>query len=263
MRVIRWDQAIHGAIGENVPSVATIGVFDGLHKGHQALVNAVKEHAQGRRTMAVTFTKNPKQVMAPANYAGDLFSLDQKLEAFAANGLDLCLLIDFSENFSKMSGEDFIQSLVQSCGVRSFIVGWDFTCGYRLSTKAVDLRRIAANHTVEVDIIAPVLLDGTVVSSSKIRAALLEGRTDLALAMLGSPYTLDVRGYSIESRADIRFATLDARLSVIPAQGRYAAWLRVDDRLSAVSVQVQENGIVQWNASTEVKPDFIVFGQKL
>jgi len=249
--------------GENVPSIATIGVFDGLHKGHQALVNAVREQASGNRTIAVTFTKNPKQVMAPAQYAGDLFSPRQKLEAFAASGLDLCILIDFSENFSKMSGEDFIQSLVQSCGVRSFIVGWDFTCGYRLSTKAVDLRHIAALHGARVDIIAPVLLDGALVSSSKIRSTLLQGRTDLALAMLGSPYTLDVRGYGMESRADVRFTKLDASLSVIPAQGRYAAQVRKDDRIVAESVLVLEQGIVQWNASTEVKPDFIVFGQKL
>ncbi len=248
---------------ENVPSIATIGVFDGLHKGHQALVQAVKDRAAGLRTVAVTFTKNPKQVMAPEHYAGDLFSLEQKLEAFASNRFDLCILIDFSENFSKMSGEDFIQSLVRSCGVRSFIVGWDFTCGYRLSTKAVDLRRIAALHNASVGIIAPVLLEGAVISSSKIRAALLEGQTDLALAMLGSPYALDVRGYGIESRADVRFSRLDASLSVIPAHGRYAAQVRKDDRIIADSVLVIEQGIVQWNASTEVKPDFIVFGQKL
>ncbi len=263
MRVISWDEATDSRKQENIPSIATIGVFDGLHKGHQALVDAVRGQAGENRKIVVTFTKNPKQVKAPAQYAGDLFSLEQKLAAFADNKMDLCILIDFSENFSKMSGEDFIHSLVKSCGVRFFIVGWDFTCGYRLSTKAVDLRRIAALHKASVDIVPPVLLDGTVVSSSKIRSALLEGRTDLALAMLGSPYTLDVRGYGMESRANVRFAKLDASLSVIPAQGRYAASLRKDELIIADSVLVLEHGIVQWNASTEVKPDFIVFGQKL
>jgi riboflavin kinase / FMN adenylyltransferase len=87
--------------------------------------------------VAITFKENPKKSTRLHKPSGNLVSLAQKLELMEAAGIQVCVLIDFSANFSKMGGYEFISILVKSCGVRTFVVGSDFKCGHRLSTDAL------------------------------------------------------------------------------------------------------------------------------
>lgn len=218
MTVSTWEEACAGAL-DPARSAVTIGVFDGVHKGHQELVRRVV--ASGFKPAAVTFTAHPKLVTAPERFGGSLQTLGQKLASLESLGVSLCVLIDFSGDFSKLTGNEFVSTLVRSCGARYFAVGNDFRCGYRMMTDARAMRSIAAELGAEVDIVEPVMVDGVRVSSSVIRSLLREGRTDRALAMLGRPYTLDLRALESVGDASSFVVRPSQRGYVLPREGAY------------------------------------------
>lgn len=237
MRVASWEEATGGAVGAEA-SALTIGVFDGVHKGHQELVRRVV--AGGLRPAVVTFTAHPKLVTAPERFGGSLQTLDQKLASLESLGVSLCVLIDFSGDFSKLTGNEFVSTLVRSCGARYFAVGNDFRCGYRMMTDARAMRSIAAELGAEVDIVEPVTVDGVRVSSSVIRSLLREGRTDRALAMLGRPYTLDLRAFEAVDDARSFVVRPTQRGYVLPREGAYDGRLVGRDGVLDVAILVAE-----------------------
>lgn len=237
MKVSSWEEATGASVGAE-DSALTIGVFDGVHKGHQELVRRVV--ASGLRPVAVTFTAHPKLVTAPERFGGSLQTLDQKLASLEALGVSLCVLIDFSGDFSKLTGNEFVSTLVRSCGARYFAVGNDFRCGYRMMTDARAMRRIAAELGAEVDIVEPVSVDGVRVSSSVIRSLLREGRTDRALAMLGRPYTLDLRAFEAVADDSSLAIRPSRRGYVLPREGSYEGRLTRRDGALRVAVRVSE-----------------------
>lgn len=243
MRIYSWDEAMSGAFGDSPePAAATVGVFDGLHRGHLELVRRVV--GSGLHPLVFTFRGNPKRETAPHRPTAALFSLSQKLEALAAEGVQTLVLIDFSPNFSKLHGKDFIASLVGSCGVRSFVVGSDFKCGYRLSTDARDLMRIAPALGAQAEVVEPLLYDGEPVSSSRIRHAVSSGRMDLALAMLGRPYALDLRGAQPETAGGIARVCLHGAGLQLPGRGLYRALADGEPAL----VRAFQDGRLEWES---------------
>lgn len=253
MDVLSWNEAI---AGPPVPSAATIGVFDGLHIGHMALVAKVCAQAPGLRPLAVTFRENPKRLTAPHRPTGALFSLEQKLSTLESAGVAAAVLIDFSGNFSKLAGKDFISLLVRSCGVRSFVVGSDFKCGHRLSTDSAALAEIALSLGASTEVVQPVLFGGEAVSSSRIRAAIADGRMDLALAMLGRPYALDLRGLDMESAGGKEGFSPHGKGLVMPKPGDYEA--RLDGW--PITASVLKGGRVEWAGQGRKAPAFLEFG---
>ncbi len=223
MRIISWNELVGGELGrEPAPSAMTVGVFDGVHRGHQELVRRVRETDGSLVPTAVTFADNPKRVTAPERFSGMLQTLEQKLETLEGYGIRLCILIDFSGNFSKLGGKEFVSTLVKSGGARFFAIGSDFKCGHKLSTDAEGVRSIAASLGAEVDIVDPVLVEGDKVSSSLIRSVLREGRTDRAFAMLGRPYTLDLRVFDKEVSESVLNLLPRQRGYVLPRAGSYS-----------------------------------------
>ena len=111
MRVVTWASVMDGTDPVSTHTSATIGVFDGLHLGHRALVSRVVARSPGLVPAAFTFTDNPKKTTRPNRFSGCLFSLDQKLAALEDAGIQLCVLIDFSGNFSKLAGSEFVSTL--------------------------------------------------------------------------------------------------------------------------------------------------------
>lgn len=266
MRVATWDEMLTDAAEMPDRSAVTVGVFDGLHRGHRALVSRVVSMAPGLMPVAVTFKDNPKKVTRPHRFSGDLFSVDQKLAALAEAGIELCILIDFSGNFSKLAGSEFVSTLVRFCGVRTFVVGSDFKCGHRLSTDARGLEAIASGLGVSTEIVEPVTFEGDIVSSSRIRSAIENGRTDLALAMLGRPYTLDLRGIGIDSVGSEAMAVIRGRGLVEPAPGIYEATLLGSNVHKDIEATLRLDGTVLWPIngwSGGIEPDFLAFGPKI
>jgi riboflavin kinase/FMN adenylyltransferase len=180
--IIDWDDLINGKEWDE-KSAVTIGVFDGVHRGHRALIDRI---TAGRyKSVAVTFKISPRQFFYKDSYQGDIVSLERKLELFAEAGLDSCVLIDFSDNFSKITGIDFIKRLARAVNMRHLVVGADFHCGYRNDTDAAAIKRFAEGAGIVAGIVKPVMEGGLPVSSSRIRHALASGEYVLAAALLG------------------------------------------------------------------------------
>ncbi|OHD27665.1 MAG: hypothetical protein A2Y38_23680 [Spirochaetes bacterium GWB1_59_5] len=266
MRIVSWEAVVCGM--ETMPerTAATIGVFDGLHLGHRALVSRVVASASELVPVAVTFKENPKKVTKPHRDFGSLFSLDQKLAALAEAGIEQCVLIDFSGNFSKLAGSEFVLTLIRSFGVRSFVVGSDFKCGHRLSTDATGLKAIAVSLGAEAEIVEPVTIEGEAVSSSRIRSAIADGRTDLALAMLGRPYTLDLRSVELGYDGALTAVSLRGCGLVEPAPGIYEATLICRTGRRDVEATLRLDGLLQWpraESAFDGEPAFLAFGPKI
>jgi FAD synthase len=134
----------------------------------------------------VTFKQNPLQVLNPEAFTGNISSLEQKLGILEAFGVHLTVLIDFSQEFSKISGSGFIDLLLDK-PVKLIAVGRNFRCGYKLDTGAEEIRKLAEARGVEAWIAPPVMDEGEPVSSSRIRQALAAGRRAEAERLLGRP----------------------------------------------------------------------------
>jgi cytidyltransferase-like protein len=222
MRVLSWEDFV-GQKGFARPIAATVGVFDGLHIGHRRLIEKVFSHGLKRLSCVFTFQENPKRYLSPETFKGSLFSLDQKLEMLEALGLDLCVLIDFSGNFGKLAGRDFLSLLEEKGRLEYMVVGSNFSCGYKLDTNARDIADFYSSRGVLADVFEPVLWDGQPVSSSRIRAAIIEGKLEDAAAMLGRGYELDLGSLApLESDSD-RVVYARPPDFVLPPEGTYEA----------------------------------------
>ncbi|MDR2792366.1 MAG: FAD synthetase family protein [Treponema sp.] len=182
MQTLNWNDVITNA-AEYPPSAMTIGVFDGVHLGHQALIRKVTE--RDFCPVVVTFRKNPKQVLAPRTYAGDIITLDEKLRIFECMGVQRTILIDFSEEFRHLKGCEFIELLIYKGNLRFLVVGNNFRCGYCLDTDAQSLKSITTKRGIGCEIVGPLISGGERISSSGIRAAMIAGDWAKAAAFLG------------------------------------------------------------------------------
>jgi len=221
MNTIDWEEYVEGRFTQR-PLAATIGVFDGIHKGHRKLIERVLARHPAT-PVAFTFTESPKKILRPSSYSGDIQTRSQKLEGFEALGIELCVLIDFSGNFSKLTGRDFLSRLHVRDSLESLAVGSDFRCGHRLDTDASAIAEFFKSCGVGVDIVTHVLLHGHPVSSSRIRSAISEGRLTDAADMLGRPFELDLRGSEFVGSDFGNVRVKRPATLVLPPAGEYEA----------------------------------------
>ena len=191
MHVINWDDFLSGRWPASdrhpsTPLALTIGVFDGLHIGHRALISRIRAEESCIPTV-VTFRENPMKTISRNRSALDIFSLAGKLAFLEALGVELSVLIDFSPEFSMINGRDFIGLLLGCHPVKLIAVGENFRCGQGSDTGATEIRHLAETRGVETWIAPPVMDEGQPVSSSRIRQALAAGRGAEADRLLGEP----------------------------------------------------------------------------
>jgi len=193
LRQINWDQLptmeAAGITGGKRTSL-TIGVFDGLHRGHQALIAKITAKAPELLPVVVSFRENPKRRASaspelPANTPRDIIGFEEKLALLDSLGVALCVIIDFSERFSKLSGAAFLEDLNRYLRPAYIALGTNFHCGHRRDTDAAAFKTLAEHLGIEAEIIPPVLEGGLPVSSSRIRAALEAGDAGTAELLLG------------------------------------------------------------------------------
>jgi len=192
MQVIDWEEYIdsHSSFLTSHSSLAlTVGVFDGIHLGHQVLIRKICARTPETVSIipaVITFKQNPlKIIKAESSFSGDIYTLDQKLCVFKELGVQLTVLIDFSRNFSKISGREFIDLLLGSRPVKLIAVGRNFRCGHNLDTGAGEIQNLAGMRGIETWIAEPVMDGGYPVSSSRIRQALASGQKAEAERLLG------------------------------------------------------------------------------
>lgn len=224
MKVLKWDEFRSERADRQLAVV--IGVFDGLHIGHRELVSRVVGRG-GLSSAVVTFADNPKKILTPESFDGRLSTLDQKLSLIEAMGVDLSVLIDFSGDFSKLPGRQFLSLLSESSRLRYLAVGSDFRCGYGLDTDAKGVRDFCQSRSVDVELLGAVQWAGLAVSSSRIRKAIVAGRIEEAEAMLGRPYEIDLRGARLAASDPV----VPTGGQASPPAGRYEARLSYEGTL--------------------------------
>lgn len=205
-----------------------IGVFDGVHLGHQQVIRqtTTDAHQHGAAAVAITFDRHPNAVVAPDRTPPLIYSLPQKLRAIASLGVDVTLLIRFDRDFSEQLADGFIRKLVSDFGqIHSICVGSNFTFGHRRSGNVALLRTLGQELKFIVHGLASVSLDGKTVSSTRIREAIQNGEIDAASQMLGRPYSVAgqiVRGDQLGRRLGFPTANLDVGHLALPPNGVYA-----------------------------------------
>jgi riboflavin kinase/FMN adenylyltransferase len=176
--------ALHGA-------VAAIGNFDGVHRGHRAVIDAATARAAalGAPAIAVTFEPHPRNVLRPSDPVFRLTDARSKLRLLATTGLDGALVLTFDRAFAAMSAEEFIaRILVGRLGVRGATIGFDFHFGHQRRGSPAFLAEQGKRHGFSVETAPPLEDEGRPVSSSSIRAALADGRVVEAAELLGYPW---------------------------------------------------------------------------
>jgi riboflavin kinase/FMN adenylyltransferase len=206
-----------------------IGMFDGVHLGHQQVIRQTLADAAQHEALAlvVTFDRHPNTVVAPQRVPPLIYSLGQKLRAIEALGVDATWLIPFDEPFSRRTGEEFVRGLVRDCGpLHSVCVGSEFSFGHKRSGNVALLGTLGRELHFSVHGLAALALDGQVVSSTRIREAIRAGQFDAASQMLGRGYALAstvIAGDQVGRELGFPTANLDARGLALPPNGVYAA----------------------------------------
>lgn len=183
------------------PSIVTLGVFDGLHLGHQAIVQTVVERAAatGAAATAVTFDPHPRAVLYPDSAPLLLQTFEQRLEGLRYLGVDQVVALEFDRDLAAVPAEEFVRRfLLDELGVREIFLGRGFAFGHKRGGTIELLRRLAERHGFVADEVPEVTLNGRRISSTAIRAMLADGRVNIARKMLGRPY--GVEGRVLEGR---------------------------------------------------------------
>ena len=206
-----------------------IGVFDGVHLGHQQIIRQTVADARQHDGLAlvVTFDKHPSRIVAPDRVPPLIYSQPQKLRTIESLGTDALLEIHFDKAFSEQSGETFIRGLARDLGrIQSICVGADFVFGQKRSGNVALLKTLGAELNFTVHGVSAVSLDGKVVSSTRIREAIRAGDFDAASQMLGRAYSfagMVVHGDKIGHKLGFPTANLDTTSLLLPPNGVYAA----------------------------------------
>ncbi|GAB2807589.1 bifunctional riboflavin kinase/FAD synthetase [Actinocorallia aurea] len=215
-------------------SVVTIGVFDGVHRGHQAVVGRAARLAAelGLPSVVITFDPHPDEVVRPGSHPPLLVSGVRRAELLGELGVDAVMVLPFTLELSRMGPDEFVQSvLVDRLHASHVIVGEDFRFGHKAKGDVPLLRELGEKYDFEAEGV-PLLADGDTISSTAIRAALADGRVEDAAHELGRPHRVEgivVRGHQ-RGRA-LGFPTANVESvphTAIPADGVYAGFLVCD-----------------------------------
>ncbi len=217
--------------------VATIGFFDGVHRGHRFLIDRVIEEAQrsGMLSAVITFDRHPREVLQ-TDYQPDLLStLDEKLLLLSKTHVDNTVVLHFDASLAALTAHDFMRDVLQGqLKVRKLIIGYDNRFGHNRSEGFDDYVRYGKELGIEVIRADAFLPDDVRVSSSVIRTCLREGRVEDANRLLGYDYTIESRivsGYQNGRKMGFPTANLDVTRcqQLLPASGVYAVLVRLKD----------------------------------
>jgi riboflavin kinase/FMN adenylyltransferase len=205
----------------------TIGNFDGVHLGHKRLIERVLEFArQGDLTPALlTFDPHPTRVVAPARTPRLLTTLQQREKLIRAEGIELIEALPFTAATAQLTPEEFVRGIVvERLGARAVVVGRNFRFGHKAAGDVHTLRELGIKYGFETAIAEEATWRGITISSSGIRALILEGKVSRACRMLGRPYALEgtvVHGHGIGAKKTVPTLNLSTAAEVLPAVGVY------------------------------------------
>lgn len=214
------------------PCAVTVGTFDGLHIGHQKIINRLKTVAAERHlcTTLVTFDPHPKVVVKPniGKELGLLTTLDEKMMLLEESGLDRLVIITFDDRFSQTAYEEFVKNiLIDKLGARAIIVGYDHGFGKNREGNFEKLQELSRKYGFYVEQIGPIDVEDEIIGSTLIRKFLKNGNVKQAQTYLGRPYSMVgkvIKGNNIGKRYNYPTANLEVidPHKLVPANGVYA-----------------------------------------
>ena len=246
-------------------SVITIGTFDGLHLGHQQIVNEVikKSKQINGRNFLLTFEPHPRKIIPGRNDVRLLSTLNEKIEILDKLGLENLFIINFTTDFSRQTPEDFVKKyLVDGIGLKEIVIGYDHHFGKERDGNVELLQKLGKEFIFSVTRIPEFSANGEVVSSTKIRNALLSGDVVKAGEMLGRYYSFEgviVRGDGRGRKLGFPTANIsvDDRDKLIPAKGIYAAECIVENEKHFGLLSLGSRPT--FHKDGEIIPEFYIF----
>jgi riboflavin kinase/FMN adenylyltransferase len=242
-------QILRGLNSNDTENVAvTIGNFDGVHLGHQALLNELRAAAQprGLETAVVIFEPHPREFFTPQQAPARLTSLREKLELFRSMGVDRVHVCRFDALFAQKSAADFIRALHEKMRAKFVLIGDDFRFGSGRAGDFALVQKIGLERGFEVAAVHSVLHNGVRISSTVIRAALAEGQIRKAMEYLGRPYSISgrvVHGDATGRKLGYPTANIQMKHNLPPLKGVYV-----------VLAHAEGLGVLQGVASLGVRP---------
>lgn len=220
----------------------TIGSFEAIHAGHVALIKTAvsqKNFVSG----IITFSSQIKN-----EGTGLIFTLEQRLEFFKDLGLDFAVVIDFTQDFSKIEGADFIETLISVCGMKFLVEGSDFKCGYKGLLNMEELEKISQKKNFELCRQDYVFFEDEKISSSRVKKEILAGNFICAQKMLLRPFVLDVRGISFKEKSvgseNSIFEFRNEKNQVLPKNGIYkVAALDSDGNIFHTTLEIENENL--------------------
>lgn len=231
------------------PTVVTIGKFDAIHLGHQELLRETIEIAEEHMLVpaVVTFDRHPSEILNPGNAPEPVIGVNQKKELLDQAGIELMVALAFDNALAKSSAEDFVSEvLVQGLNAKVVVVGEGFRFGAEARGDIALLKELGEQHGFTVRVMAPVQIDGAIVSTSRVRELLLAGEVTAAARLLGRKHsTTGVVEHGLKIGREIGFPTANMSRDsegFLPRDAVYAGWLYVDGEryMTALSVGINE-----------------------
>jgi len=213
----------------------TIGVFDGVHLGHQYLISQLTEQARQQNWLSgvVTFRQHPQEMLSPKTKLPFLTSLSQRIVLLKNEGIDVIIPLSFTRELAQLSARQFVSLLKRCLRMRGLLIGPDFALGKNREGTINTLRDLGEEMNFTVTVVPPLMIRGEVVSSTAIRRALADGDMKQVLNLAGRPFSLQGRVTTGTGRGlELGFPTANLDIDskqALPAEGIYATWAYLDD----------------------------------
>lgn len=228
--------------------VLTLGNFDGVHLGHQAIFRMLKERAREMNGTSIvyTFVPHPMRVIAPERAPKLLTTYKEKIKLIEESGVDVIICTNFTKKFANISAEDFVKEILcMTLNVKEIFIGSNYLFGKGRKGSPELLKKLGNECGFSVTIIDEISIDNTELSSSKIRALIAKGRVDEAVKFLGRPYSVDgivvegaKRGKSLLNTPTANLLTIN---ELLPKDGVYAVTVIVDGKMYGGATNIGHN----------------------
>ena len=260
---------------ENIPPinrpVLTLGTFDGVHLGHQSILNHLKKTAQriGGETVVFTFHPHPRIALNPEHHGLELIQpLDERIKKLEAIGIDHLILCPFTKEFSQISATDFVKNiLVDKLHIHTMTIGYNHHFGRNREGSMELLRKLSLVYNFTVEEIPALLESEKSVSSTKIRESVKEGDIELANRFLGSPFTF--KGTVIEGDkigTEIGFPTANIlidKIQLMPLKGVFAVRVNLEGKLYEGMMNIGNRPTISNNGERRVEIHLFEFSQNI
>lgn len=233
------------------PTAVTIGIFDGVHKGHQLIIKRLIKEAKKAflKSIVVTFYPHPVKVLNPDAKIPFLISLEHRIKLIKKMGAGYCLIVRFTKAFSELSPEDFVKKiLVDKLNIKVLVVGENFLFGAREKGNLRSLKALGKKYDFKVRAVKPLKMEGDFVSSTRIRRLIEKGDLKQAKNLLGRPVTIlgtVVKGRSIGRKIGFPTANIDPHHESIPPSGVYSVDASINKKLYHAILNISTRKIIE------------------